>query len=1396
MKLRWILPPLAALTLGGLVWVITHGDRLSPEEWLAAARAARAAKPPGEAEAQRALDQGLKLVQPGSGAPVRGELLLARAELYADQKLPQLALGDCRARLAEFGPEADTLALACDQLLLQNESGLALEFAEQLAPLDPARGKSRIGRCRIALADSPLASVDRLARTALPLSVASTARALAQRAAVFADEPGKSSAALDEVLTLFARADQRRQVSEWVAEAAEHMRTARVAFVESLEPGSSTAAVAGLQDLLLRGGAEREAADLGWVALAPPGVADSMPVLARTASALVELGRLGAARALILDLRGRGGQSLHPELLPSHALRDELLEWCLLLERLQLWPELRCAAWYLAERSQADDGRTQLALFLAATADLRENQLEAAQRTLDLLGTNPLPQHDVPMRAWFARAEIARKTGQKTLERYALITGTKSAPLDAPAALRAELGRAWQRLYQIQQDDGDLGQAEVSLTHALRCSPERAAELEPLWVELGQQALATRGASSPYLLYARAKNQDDRGLAVPALSDAHELLKTYPGLGPALEIVSRAANKLRDFPQMIAASLELLERGWPGAGASARLRDVPKDYFLPQDRVRWMRLDPRGSLEAVVRRLLAKGDVRAAALAARGGPAKFQPPELLPLLAEVELAAGLPNVALDTLELLPADGAPFRSATSVALKAALQHLVQSGQPQELDVVLQQVFASGAAEDARMLSVLDLLLCLGRPESATLLAWLAPQQLPFLDEYLLRAAAQRLIARSGSAVDDDLERATALLEDGRPELGRILFALELGDLEAVAREARAALTTPLAADAGRRAALLLLADEPSQAAEVLSTLSLDGRALLPELCASALALAEPPLAADALPSGHSGLSLSAQLLESVPLPRLLALALAAEVPPWSSWTMARTNELEPATRSAPWIKLVRSQAWLALGEPALAQSEFALQGPAQMALLWWQRARVAEAAGAPRAKVLENQLGWLAADEGASESASADGAWLALLRAEEALAADEPERAVRGLELALEAAPGEPALLARLAELESTDGRRTRAIELYGALFASAPGGPSNANVPAYLELLDAARAADEISEARWWSEVEALEAERPLDPALPRALAKRSFEDPGTSAELRRTHALEHLERFRARTLGRSLETLRAGEVERWTALLAHYVPERAVEFAQAELLRDPSDPALWRAAARAELAAGRWQDALARLETLQRVAPERETARLLALTGYRIENDPKRFQERMASIERIDAGAKDDPTLSFYLALSSAGLGAKEKLDTAQRAYELWNARAENGLADPEHGRALALTLFLAGKKGPALKVLAEAHDMADGALDQDLIEALAYLIRSCDGLPHRILPVALPAPSATTFSDDLPAGKKGNKKGSAPPAGDKKQAPRKAPPEGAAGGAAGGKKAAGQKK
>ncbi len=1347
MSSRWFLPLLAVLALGALFWVLSPERRVSPQERLDSARARLAAKPADVPGALRDLDEALRHARGEEWGVLRAAILRERARVYAGRGLEELALVDCRAELQEFGPHADTLARAADMCLALGEPGLALEYARDLTTLAPARGESRMGRARLALADAPLSAIERLARTTLPVPDSAGAITLAQRAAVYAGESGRSAVALEDLLEHFPRSEDRRRVSEWVREASEHLELGAQAFVASLQ-GSTGEAVAGLQDLLLRGAAPDEAIDLGLVALSIPTLSSPMHVLARTAAALAELGRLETARALILDLRQRNPSALRPSELPSLAVRNELAEWCLLLERLALWDELRTAAWELVQRSREDRVLTQLGLFLFAGAELAQNRPGSAESLLANLGSNLVEEHDLGVRVWMLRAAVARRLGQRSQERYALLLATKSAPLDPRAQpLRGDLGRAWQRLYELQLEEGDLLAAEESLTHALRCSSERAAEVEPLWHELGQKALTTRGASSPYLLYARAKSQDERGEAAGALTDARALLEDFPGLGPALAVLSHAAYVQRDFPRMISASLELLERGWPTAGASARLRAVPKEFFLPQDRVRWMQLDPRGSLEEVVRLLLARGDLEGAALAARGGPPAGQPPELIPLLAEVQSRAGFVGPALRTLDVLPPDSAPFRSCAGQVLRTALTRSLQAGQGGVLATNLDKVLASGAPEDEGLLGALDVLLALGRRREAdALLGWM--EHAPFLGERLLRSAAARMLAGAAGAVDEDLERAAALLDDGRAELGRLILASLQDDGAALAREARALLgersarpTDPAAA--ARRDALALLAGEPAPAGPASAAPPGDGRDFLAESTAAARAALDSA-AVDSTGEPQLRGAFSPFLLASVPPTRLLLFALVSEQPPWSAWVLSATGSLPPALRADPWVRTVRAQSWLALSATDLALPE--LGPPSTDARLEWMRVRIARARGAPPAEVRAAELGWFAA----SGLAPGDEPELCLLAAEGLARAGEREGAARLLEGALEARPTETRLLAALAQLESVPGRRTRALELYVRLLGLLAVRSDEPEVLLFLDVLRAARDEQEISEARWWAEVEALEAERPQDPALPRELVARALERPAGSREQARTHALQRLERFRARSFGLGLERLRAGEATRWTELIARVSPERALVFAEEELLRDPNDPALWRATAQALLAAGSWKAALTRLAALQRLAPDRESGRLLALVSFRIERNPRLFATHLEEAERSDEQARLDPALAFYADLDAA-LRRKEA-GGADQALALWQARASNGLAHAEHGRALALTLFQNARREPALEVLEETRPLVESRLERDVLAALAFLMRAAPATPRRLVEAPLPPRLEATMLDDEP--------------------------------------------
>jgi len=1328
MRTSWCLPPLAALFLGGALWITFRGPRVDPAALADSARRRLANLPEGllelqkqRAEARRELDLGLRRATSAADGAVRAELLRLRAELSEEETRYALALEDCRARLALGARDADTLARTCALLLRQGQTAEVLPLANELAALDPARGHAYLGSAHLDLAEAPLAAIERQAQGALAPAQAQLARTLARRASALAGEDELALPAREELLELFSRVDERRRAGEWLREAVGELGAARASFLSGLGHGATSLGIGGLQELCLRAGLEEEAAELGLLALSQPELEEPMRLLARTAQTLVELGRdstaLGLLRAVQRRLKGR----LTPEDLPSDATRDELGAWCALLERLAAWSELDQAAWRWLDRAASDATLSDRARLFAAHAEIELRNFDGARRLLDLVNTGPAVNTELLVTLWLRRAELARAQRRRTEERFALLTLTRMAPLDPPEPLRAELGRAHERMAELQVEDGEILAASDSLSHALRCSAARAATLEPRWREVGLQA-ATLAAGLPnsYGLYQRGLWALQGGRPEAAADDARLLLQSQPGLGPALELAAQAALALHDHPRAIATSLELLERGWPPEQASARLRLAPRQYLLPQDRVRWITLDPRGSLAAIVERLLARGDTAGAARAARNAKLAQQPPDVLPLLARTLYASGDAPGALAALAELAPDSSELRRTAGLAVRAAL-----AGPAPELEALLARLLDTGPPEDPELVGALQALLASGRLEpAARVAAWLADERRPFLAEALLGRAT--LDALVGTLPSESLERAAALCDDGRVELGRLVLAAAAGS--ELATEARAALATPLAAEPGRELALLLLAGEGARAARRIAETRLDGRATTFELAAAAAAVLAPQdLQAEGASPVPPPAALGAELAPEI----YLLFVLAAELPPWSAWV--RAASAEPGVAGDAHVAAARALAALALGQPQEAETDLAPFAQSPDARLAWLRARVRRAAGAAEESVRAEELRWLELSGRAEDEAPE----LARLRAAHAARRGDRDEAVRILEQARADGGGGVALVEDLARLENVPGRRVRAVELYGELLAGAPASSDDPRVPALLAALDAAREEGEISELRWWAEVEALEAERPADPAPARALAARSFEQPGSQGENGRAHALARLERFRARTLERPVESLRTGEALRWTRLLARYTPEGAVRFADEELRRDPVDPELWFASAEALLAAGRARAAADRLEAISQVAPAMDPTRLLVRLRYGLDRDASTFRRRLAALRRIEPQAQGDPVLLF-LAYVSGVDGSETSL---KEANELWKARAANGLDAPVFGRLLAFALWARGLRPAAGKMLEEAAAHARSSLEQEVVLALARLVKEA-GSAQQIAP--LPPASA----------------------------------------------------
>ncbi len=1368
MKLRWILPPLATLVAGVALWIWLSAERRTAGSLLASAEERLGREPRDESGALREMAEALRLADLEGDAALRARILGRRSRLYQERNMPVLALADCQTLLGEFGQDAGTLELASRLSLELADPGQALELAQELEALDADRAQKWIGECHVALADVPLALLEQRLKEVLPDRTASAVSVLAQRAAIFSGTEVKGAAALEELVTSLPDPAERRVATELVQQAAEHLSAARAAFVRSLEPAPGAGTVAGLQDLLLRAGADLEAADLGTVALELRRVQPKMPILARTVGALLRLGREHAARELIRSVQQENPAALRPEELSGNRLRDELYEWCRVLEHLELWSELRVAAEVLERRcrQRRDYERAPLASFLAGMAELRSGRPDQARRQLEKVQQRPPRTQDIPVRTWLALAEIARLQHQTAEERYALLMLTKAAPRDPDPPLRSEIGAAWLRLSEMQQKEGD--ESFHSLTQALRLSSERAAELEPRWHEQGARTLQVRGWDGPYQRYTFARSQLEQGQPGRALSEARDLLEDYPGLAPALVIAMQSAYRLRDESLGIQCALSLLERGHLSLEASSRLRATSGEYFQAADRVRWLRADPRGSLESVVQGMLDRGEFGQAVLTARASPPQFQSSFTQVLVSRVLFDARDAAHASGILALIPPDDAAFPGAAGLVLRAALEADQEAGTVEVLDGALERVLASGTPRAPELLVAADALLASDRlAEAAELVGWLGSDLGPWTGEVLLREAALRAIQRGSEPGDETLERAIPFFDDGRGELGRLVLAVDRADWGRLASEARLALAGPLGSTPRARALLLGLAGDVRSGAEILAVGDLHGRDPLRVMGSAGLRALGPPethedsTGSDGEPGGDLPLVLPSELD-----PRAwLVLLLCCEHAPWSAWTLQRLGELSPVstgTAAEPWCGILRALARLAQGEEDRAARELerltedaAGTGPDLLrASAWELRAHILERGrgAADPARRLDCRLGWL---EASGVEVAGDPALLELeaVRLDRAGQRDE---AVRLLEEALEGQDRDPLLIAALARLENVPGRRARAVALYSELFRLQPGAGGGEHVLEALEALRSARAEGEITELRCWNELEALETELPEDPAVAREVAARILEQQSRRRDATAL-AFQRLERFRERTQARPVESLRRGEATRWTTMLASKSPERALRFAEEELLADPSNTELWRNACEARLAAGRWKEGLNDLEALQRVAPERETVRLHTLARFSVQADGADLLARLANIASVDPTAITDQQLLFCRGLALLERSTGDELARAAiEVLELWKARAENGLAErffgPRLGRTVAVALFRAGYAYEAIDVLEEESAAPTDALERDLLDALLSLMRVRMAEPDPLRPREPEPPEETRASDDVP--------------------------------------------
>lgn len=1365
--------------LAGLGVVGLFGtERSTPSEVLTDVRARLAE---GDADGRvlaRALDRALTDPRTEGDAELISGLLMLRADVLEDLGDASGAREDLERVLLLYRRGDRDLELRA--ALLEAEEGQlteALTRATRLArqPDAPAAVFRAVGNL-----ERQRATAERDALTEEVLQVlvgeeATRATALiAELCARDADDLARRGLA-DELRELLPKGEVElaKRLLDGAERASGANRAARSALAEALGEGPDPASLTALVDLLAASGRPEIAADLALVARRSPAMAVDPHLLHSALTALIALGQDDRATRLIRAWNWE-------EASPSRELCELALEHLLLTGAAS-----RMGAPIQALRATELPGVAKVVSFYQAVqasdrareAGTPERWESAVTRLDDFLDTRSLsePVPGAISLCHLLRAEARRALKDEVGEREDLLRAlTPPDSVSSKVWLRFVTADHYLRMAGLSSLARNAGgqTSEICLTQAISLDPQRWQELMPTWNEFGAAALASESAFSfddvyssasrtgssfpvmqvgPNTLYRVAAEHLSRNLYESALVVSRSLLKDYPGLVPAYDIMIRAQLARGSRVQVVIDLLDRMALTGPDDVTDAFLATLGEGALTPPQVLEQMRLDPEGAgRRRVAAHALEQGEPQAALLALGAAPEDWtaEPADLRLMRARAHLALGQNAEAMEPLKDLDGAAAIVDEALAVTLLAA--ETLEEVEP--LDAAVEAMITRLAKADPPVelaLKSARSLLARGRAAQAGALLLALDSRPETRSGAMLEAMAvhARWVGDRAAALEA-LERAEAFFGDGRVELRRLALSIEARDwrsVPALAVAARAGLAGN--EDPWLRATLLLLEERPTSAAELAeAALAEDARDPRWALVSAAAALlAEQPVVLPPCFGAEAPTEAMAALRgeEGGLDPReLLGLLIASEAAGWSAGVPDACTDLQARGARGPWLTWMAAQAVERSGDLATAREAY--QGLSQRSPAFgpawdgWDRTHVALEGSSWSAERIRLRAGRAEAkaDQGL---ARAD----ALIdQACKALASGARDRALRLLAGGSEL-PGRRAVAHLLAHAQRSGNKSRFTVE---ALTEALPRDSARADDPIVEELVLAIVRATErpdghpqaiagpLAEARLKDLIERF----PSDP-LPvltwcRLRAEAERRNPALVVDVI-TRAFDSL---RARTPGRALAELRPGSAREWGEFLVQVSPEATATFLLEDLAITPGDLELWRLLARSIAAQDRTADAtdLYRAVTTMSHDPlaHHDYAWFLIERGGKLAEVEAQLDaaEAASGEDRLPAGR-----LPFLGALSELRLTERPRLQAILPSLEtLWDRRRRlEDLPTLRVGSSYVTALALRGQAQDHRtmeRVLGELAEAAAGdPYVPDLVRALTQLAPSLPTLP-----------------------------------------------------------------
>jgi len=404
----------------------------------------------------------------------------------------------------------------------------------------------------------------------------------------------------------------------------------------------------------------------------------------------------------------------------------------------------------------------------------------------------PDPFEGARVIAWREIANLRKLKGDLSGEREAIQAALALNPDNA--------GDLWLRRAELQREmpHGGYALPLESWSMGMSLLPRRAEELMPTFIELGEQRLQAEersieviyedmrlvGRSAPerelgaYVLYRIAQLHAERGEAISQGRVAKRLLEQLPDFVPALDQQIESRLSLGDrgpYVELVLARIEL-------TGLTERGKELLDTLTLseldPQQTVRLMRADPRGSGRRIVARWLHdNGENDAALETLESAPQNARSDEENLLGAQILYDSGKAQSAKRWLikvpETSPLAASRYRLAVSCALAA--------GTDEALTTAIEEYFEFATPGPLEVLALVDDLILDSRAEIArAVLVRCDVTALPNPGTYLLREWQLALLAGEHDDAEEAVERAGAFLPESDYLLARLLIQMSRGE----------------------------------------------------------------------------------------------------------------------------------------------------------------------------------------------------------------------------------------------------------------------------------------------------------------------------------------------------------------------------------------------------------------------------------------------------------------------------------------------------------------------------------------------------------------------------------------------------------------------------------------